>query len=89
MGSGRGGQGQDVGERGDQVVGPGPGGRDVQVAVALAVGDPGGGVQQGVPQAFGFGVGQFAGQGQVAGPGEQVGGQGDDLAPGDVDVSGL
>ena len=87
--SGRCREGQDAAERGGELVGPGPVGWDVQPAVALASGDPGGGVQQGVPQPFGFGRGEVAVQGEVAQPGEQVDGEGDDLAPGFVDAPGL
>jgi len=82
-------QGLDPAECGVQVVGPGPVGRDVDPAVALAAGDPAGGVEQPVAQGLGFGLGQVAVQGQVAQPGEQVDGEGDDLAPGLVDAPQL
>ncbi len=72
-----------------ELVGPGPVGRDVQPALPLAAGDPGGGVQQGVAQPFRLCLGELAVQGEVAGPGEQVDREGDDLAPGFVDSQDL
>jgi hypothetical protein len=67
--SGRSREGLDAGERGGEGVGPGPVGWDVQPAQALAVGDPGGGVQESVAQGLGFSLGEVAVQGEVQGSG--------------------
>jgi hypothetical protein len=52
----------DAGEDGDEVIDPGPGGRDAQVSASRVAGQPGRDVQQPVAQGFGFSFGQWPGQ---------------------------
>jgi hypothetical protein len=52
------------GEGGGEVVRPGPGLGDADLAFSLAADDAGGGVQESVAQGLRFGLGQVAGQAQ-------------------------
>jgi len=90
-GSGRGGQGERGQERGLELVGPGPGLRypDLASASALAADQPGGGVQDPVPQGLGLGLGQGPVQAQQPQPGQQVRGEGRGHTPGRVDRQGV
>jgi hypothetical protein len=47
----------EAGERGGEVVGPGPAGRDLDEGAAVAAYDPGGGVQQPIAQQLRLGLG--------------------------------
>ena len=58
----------------------------MQVAAALALHDPPGGVQDLVAQGLGLCFGQVAVQGEEPEPGQQVAGDGGGLAPGGVDL---
>jgi hypothetical protein len=51
----------------------------------LSAGEPGGGVQDAVTQPLGFGGGEFSLQGKQLQPGDEVGGDGGEGAPGVVD----
>ncbi len=62
----------DRGEHGKDVVGPGPGGREPQVALSGAVGQAGRDVQQAVPQGFRFARVELVGQGEQSKPGDEV-----------------
>jgi hypothetical protein len=67
--------GHDPGERGADLVGPGPGGRDAWAAGGVGPADQaGGGVQELVAQSFGFGAGQVAVEREDLQPSDQVGG---------------
>src|ERR1022692_122790 len=67
-------QGGDHGPGGGDGIRPGPGRGDSQAAPAAASGQPGGGVQDLVPQRFRLGAGQVAVQGEQPQPGQQGGG---------------
>jgi hypothetical protein len=56
------GDGGDAGEGIDEIVGPGPGGRDAEMSASGAVGQSGWDVQQAVAQCFGFSCGQWPAQ---------------------------
>ena len=68
-------------KRGGEVGGPGPGGLQAQCGGAGVEGQAGGDVQQPVAQTFGLGLGQFAGEQQALGPGDQVVREAHDLKP--------
>ena len=61
--------------------GPGPGGLEAQRRGAGVEREAGGDVQQSVAQAFGFGVGELAGEQQPLGPDDQVVREAHDLQP--------
>jgi hypothetical protein len=60
--SDRRGDGGDSGEGADEIVGPGPGGRDEETSASGAVGQSGWDVQQAVAQCCGYSCGQWPGQ---------------------------
>src|SRR5207342_3644109 len=60
-------------ERSSELDGPRPVGVDLDHGAALAVADPGGGVQQPVAQLLRLGVGQAGFEEDGLGPGDQVG----------------
>src|SRR4051812_27959993 len=66
---------------GGELGGPGPAGLEVQAGAAGMEGEPGGDVQQPVSEAFGFGVGELAGEQQTLGPADDVVGEADNLKP--------
>ena len=74
-----------AGERGGDLAGPGPAGRDASVAAALPAGQPSCAVRYAVAQPLGFGVGQLAVQGGQLSPGGAVDGDRGEAAPGSVD----
>src|SRR3954447_13827885 len=76
---------RDPGERGGDLVGPGPAGGDAQPAAALAAGQAGGGVQNAVAQPFRLSLGEVAVEGEDLQPGDQVRGDRGGDAPGLVD----
>jgi hypothetical protein len=59
-------------ERGGEFAGPGPRALDAQGGGAGVERETGGDVEESVAQAFGFGFGEFAGQQEALGPGDQV-----------------
>ncbi len=68
------GDGGDAGEDGDDVLHAGPGLGEPQPLSSCAAGDPGGHVQQPVPQCFRFAGGELFGEGEDAAQlGDQVG----------------
>ena len=78
-------QGADGGERGDEVGGPGPGGREAEVSSSGAVGQAGGDVQEPVAQRLRLARLQGRGQREQAQPRGQVGGDRGGQRPGLVD----
>src|SRR6478672_7452168 len=72
-------------ERGGELGGPGPAGVDSDSDFALAVDDPGGGVEQPVAQLLRFGLSQVVVEEGGLGPGDQVGGGQRQLQPHLVD----
>jgi hypothetical protein len=79
-------QGERGTKAGGELVGPGPGFGDADLAFAPAMDDAGGGVQQAVAQGLGLGPGERSVQAEQAQPAQQVGGDGGGQAPGAVDL---
>jgi hypothetical protein len=83
---GRGWQGNNLGERGDDCLGPGPVFEDLQLSLSAAAGEPSRDREHPEPQQFRLREGEVAGQGDEPEPGGEVGGDRDDLQPGLVDL---
>ena len=66
-------------ERGGEVDGPGPAGRESQLRLAAREGEPGGDVQEAVAQPLGLCLGELAREQQGLRPGDQVVGDQDEL----------
>lgn len=79
------GDGRDPVERGGDLCGPGPGGRDAEASAALATDQAGGGVQDPGRATVRFGAGEVAGHGDELQPGGEVGGDRGQGKPGLVD----
>jgi hypothetical protein len=75
----------DAGERGDEVVGPGPVGGEAAAASSCGGAEVAGGVQQAVAEPFRLGRGEVAVEGEESGPGQQVVGAEGEVEPGVVD----
>src|ERR671918_285287 len=75
-------------EGGDKLIGPGPAASDAQPGLPPGADDDAAGVQQAVAEAFGFGPGEVAVEGEQPGPGEQVAGDEGELNPSLVDGEG-
>jgi hypothetical protein len=74
-------EGLEAGDCGGDLPGPGPAGSEAELEAAAAVDDAPGAGEEAEPQPFRFPSAGFAGEGEDLHPGEQVAGQGDDLAP--------
>jgi hypothetical protein len=71
----------EAGDRGGDLLGPGPGAGEPETDAAAAADDPPGAGEDPQAQPSGFPAAGFAGEGEHLGSGEQLAGQGDDLAP--------
>jgi hypothetical protein len=68
-------------EGGGEIGGPRPVGLEAELRAACVEGQAGGDVQQPVAQALGFAAGEFVGEQQALGPGDEVVGDQDELQP--------
>src|SRR4051812_22970260 len=78
--------GGDLGERGDDVVDPGPGVRQPQMYTSATMGEPGRDVQHPVAQQLRLRRRKIASEREKTKPGDQVGGDGGELDPDLVDL---
>ena len=76
-----GGEGLQAGDRGGDVRGPGPSLGEAEPQAASAAHEPPGGGEQAQAEPFRFPAAGGPGQGEQLRPGQEVAGQGDDLAP--------
>ena len=74
-------EGLQAGDRGGDLAGPGPAFGEAQPQAAAAADEASGDGEQAQPEPFRFPAAGGPGQGEHLGPGQQLAGQGDDLAP--------